>query len=151
MTKLRLLIENLIYFRWANLAVLVGMAVATAVLTGALMVGDSVRGSLRALAAQRLGNVDDALVATRFFEESLAQRIVGTDARFEVVPAVIVRGGASDESGERRTAGVQIAGVGNTEWVPTPGRGETVVNGALAEELNVSGGAGSNSNGGATV
>jgi len=152
MSKLRLLIENLLYFRWANLAVLVGMAVATAVLTGALMVGDSVRGSLRALAAQRLGKVDHALVATRFFEQSLAERIAGSDGRFEAVPAVIVRGGASDESGERRTAGVQIAGVGTTDWVPTPGRGETVVNGALAEELNVSGGSGGgNANGGATV
>ncbi len=44
------------------------MAVATAVLTGALMVGDSVRGSLRDLALERLGRVDHAMVATRFFD-----------------------------------------------------------------------------------
>src|SRR6476469_5788793 len=109
MSKLRLLLENLLYFRWANLAVLLGMAVATAVLTGALMVGDSVRGSLRALAVQRLGNVDHALVATRFFEQSLGERVAGNDGRFQAVPALVVRGGASDESGHRRTAGVQIA------------------------------------------
>src|SRR5688500_2958941 len=65
MTKLRLLVENLLYFRWANLAVLLGMALATAVLTGALMVGDSVRGSLRALAVQRLGPVGPAPGAAR--------------------------------------------------------------------------------------
>src|SRR5687767_11507976 len=104
MSKLRLLLQNFLYFRWANLAVLAGMAVATAVLTGALMVGDSVRGSLRALAVQRLGHVDHALIATRFFNESLAARVAGSDGRFRAVPAVIVRGGASDESGERRTA-----------------------------------------------
>src|SRR5688572_30274702 len=110
MTKLRLLFRNVLYFRWANLAVLAGMAVATAVLTGALMVGDSVRGSLRALAEQRLGKVDHALVGTRFFEQSLAQR-VAAGGGFGVAPAVIIRGGASDEAGERRTAGVQIAAV----------------------------------------
>jgi len=52
MTKFHLILRNLVYFRAANLAVALGMAVATAVLTGALMVGDSVRGSLRALAVQ---------------------------------------------------------------------------------------------------
>jgi hypothetical protein len=67
LSRFKLLLQNLWHFRLANLAVLLGMAVATAVLTGALMVGDSVRGSLRDLAIQRLGPVDDALIATRFF------------------------------------------------------------------------------------
>jgi hypothetical protein len=75
MTRLGLIWRNLRYFRWANLAVVAGMAVATAVLAGALMVGDSVRGSLRDLAVRRLGRVDYALVATRFVPESLGGRI----------------------------------------------------------------------------
>ena len=145
MTKLRLLLRNVRYFRWSNLAVLAGMAVATAVLTGALMVGDSVRGSLRALAVQRLGPVDHALVGTRFFSESLAERVAGTDSRFRTVPALIVRGGASDESGERRTAGVQIAALGGgdgTGWVPPVARGGAVVNGELARDLGNEGAGG---------
>ena len=44
-----------------------GVAVATAVLTGALLVGDSVRGSLRDLTLQRLGRIDSALVTGHFF------------------------------------------------------------------------------------
>jgi ABC-type lipoprotein release transport system permease subunit len=135
-SKFLLLLRNLFYFRWANLALVAGMAVATAVLTGALMVGDSVRGSLRELAQQRLGKVDYALVATRFFEQSLAQR-VGTPGKTDVVPAVILRGGASDESGQRRTAGVQIAALGG-DWVPAP-RGNAVVNGELARDLGLNG------------
>src|SRR5687767_14478795 len=97
MSKLRLILRNLLYFRWTNLAVLLGMAVATAVLTGALMVGDSVRGSLRALAVQRLGPVDHVLVATRFFEQSLVDRIRQAlpNSSNELAPAVLVRGGAS--------------------------------------------------------
>src|SRR4051812_38772042 len=134
MTRLGLIWRNLRYFRWANLAVAAGTAVATAVLAGALMVGDSVRGSLRELARQRLGKVDHALVATRFFEQSLAQR-VSTVGKMDVVPAVILRGGASDESGQRRTAGVQIAALGG-DWVAAS-RGNAVVNGELARDLGL--------------
>ena len=146
MTRLLLLLRNLLYFRWANLALVAGMAVATAVLTGALMVGDSVRGSLRALAEQRLGRVDHALVATRFFEQSLAARVAAGGA--DVVPAVILRGGAANESGERRTAGVQIAAIGG-DWVPAA-RGQAVVNGELARDLDLAA-AGPESGGGATM
>ena len=50
--------KNLLYYWRINLAVLLGAAVATVVLTGALLVGDSVKGSLRDLILDRLGNVD---------------------------------------------------------------------------------------------
>jgi putative ABC transport system permease protein len=136
MSRFRLLIQNLLYFRWANLAVIAGMAVATAVLAGALMVGDSVRGSLRDLAVQRLGKLDHALVATRFFDQSLAERLA-KGGGYDVAPAVIVRGGASDENGERRTAGVQIAGVGGN-WLPVA-RGKVILNGEVARDLAVPG------------
>src|SRR3954452_13586404 len=104
MSKFRLLLQNLRYFRWANLAVLLGMAVATAVLTGALMVGDSVRGSLRALAVQRLGPVDQALLSSRFFEQSLVDRIRQSmpNGSSELAPAILVRGGASNAAGTAR-------------------------------------------------
>ena len=60
MTFGRLLRANLLHHWRANLAVLLGVAVGCAVLTGALLVGDSLRGSLRALADfrnQRIGFV----------------------------------------------------------------------------------------------
>lgn len=136
MTRSLLLLRSLLYFRWANLAVVAGMAVSTAVLTGALMVGDSVRGSLRELAELRLGKVDHALVASRFFEQSLAGRLAA-DGRVDVAPAIIMRGGASDESGQRRTAGVQIAALGG-DWLPVP-RGQALINGELARDIGASG------------
>ena len=76
MNRLRLLQRNLLHFRGVNLAVIAGMAVATAVLSGAMMVGDSVRGSLRELTLQRLGNIDYAIISTRFFDDSLANRVL---------------------------------------------------------------------------
>ena len=62
MTPFRLLLRNLLYHWRGNLAVFLGVVVGTAVLTGALLVGDSLRGSLRDLTLDRLVWVDDALV-----------------------------------------------------------------------------------------
>ncbi len=140
-SRLRLILRNVFHFRAASLAVIVGMAVATAVLTGALLVGDSVRGSLRALVLERLGPIDYVLVSRQFFPEHLAGRIA-SDKRFagrfrSCIPAVSVRGGAGGESGVR-TAGVQIMGVADCDWVKVL-PGQAIVNGALADALSVSG------------
>src|SRR6478736_1731682 len=121
-SRAKLLVRNLRYFRAANLAVVAGMAVATAVLTGALMVGDSVRGSLRDLADRRLGFVDHALIAPTFVDEALAKRISsapGFADRFEsITPAVTLRGGATRADGKSRVAGVQITALADRYPVP---------------------------------
>src|SRR5438874_12591539 len=97
MTRLRLILRTARYFRGVNVALAAGMAVATAVLTGALMVGDSVRGSLADLALRRLGPVDLALFSGRFFNESLAARLAADDLTVQTVPAILVRGGVANE------------------------------------------------------
>jgi hypothetical protein len=74
MNRTRLLLRNLLY-RWrGNLAVLLGVAVGSAVLIGALLVGDSLAGSLKSLTLDQLGWVDQAMVTGRFFREELARR-----------------------------------------------------------------------------
>ena len=65
-----MLFRSLWYDRWINTAVAVGVLCATAVLTGALLVGDSMRGSLRALTLDRLGDIDTILFAPGFIEYS---------------------------------------------------------------------------------
>src|SRR5687767_13555019 len=115
MNSVRLILRNLLFYRAAGVAVIAGMAVATAVLAGALMVGDSVRGSLSDLAVERLGKTDYALAGTRFFEDSLAGRVSAKlGGRYDVAPAVIVNGGASvGEADDKRRAGdVQIMAAG---------------------------------------
>ena len=84
------------YFRGVNLALLAGVIVATAVLTGALLVGDSVRGSLARLARDRLGKIDDAILARRFFDASLVDRLAADEklkSRFTFAPAATLTGG----------------------------------------------------------
>ena len=69
-----------------NLAVVVAVAVNSAVLTGALLVGDSVRGSLADLTLDRLGKIELAVVAERFFREELAEELA-TELTADEAPA----------------------------------------------------------------
>src|SRR5437762_5085642 len=86
MTLPRLLLRNLLFHWRGNLAVLLGVVVGTAVLTGALLVGDSLRGSLRALALDQLGWVDASLVTGRFFREELAKELPAN----KISPAILL-------------------------------------------------------------
>ena len=131
-TAARLTLRNLRYFRASNLAVAAGMAVGTAILTGALLVGDSVRGSLRDLVHQRLGPVEFALTAQQLVDHSLAERVASASGA-EVVAAIVTRGGASSEG--HHTGGVQVAAVGGG-WVPVQ-RGEAVVNDVVADAVDI--------------
>jgi len=73
MKRSRLIGNSLRCYWRTNLAIALGMAVGTAVLAGALIVGDSIRGSMKRMTLERLGAVDYALVAQQFFGEELAR------------------------------------------------------------------------------
>ena len=107
MTFARLLLRNLVYHRRGNFAVFLGVVVGTAVLTGALLVGDSLRGSLRDLTLRRLGWVDHTLVAGRFFREELADGLPAD----RVAPAVLLQGAASRSGGAGRVNKVVVLGL----------------------------------------
>jgi ABC-type lipoprotein release transport system permease subunit len=106
-----LLRRNLRYYYRTHLAVVGGVAVAVGVLTGALLVGDSVRGSLRELFLNRLGKTDQALVSTGFFREDLAEEMVPGSA-----PLVVFEGMVTNERTGLRRAGVQVYGVDGRFW-----------------------------------
>ena len=96
MNAWRFILASLRHYRRIHLAVALGVAVATAVLTGALLVGDSVRGSLRDLTLQRLGTIDSAIVAPHMFRAELASEVAG-DAAFKkyfssAQPAILLNG-----------------------------------------------------------
>ncbi|MFO0929385.1 MAG: ABC transporter permease [Gemmataceae bacterium] len=121
MTFAHLLWRTLRFHGRGNLPVLLGVAVGTAVLTGALLVGDALQGSLRDEALRRLGWVDQALVAPRFFHEALAGEVGQADAA-RVSPAVLLQATAVAGTGERATyaRGVTVLGVGASFFAPRP-------------------------------
>jgi hypothetical protein len=93
MSTLRLILVSLWYHRRIHVAVALGVAAGTAVLTGALVVGDSMRGSLRRLTLERLGRIELALVTDRFFRAELADqwagRLEAEGLSMEPVPAIL--------------------------------------------------------------
>ncbi|MCC7085713.1 MAG: FtsX-like permease family protein [Pirellulales bacterium] len=147
---LRFAIRSLAYHWRTNLAVALGVMAATAVLTGALVVGDSVRGSLRHLIVDRLGRIDSVLVAPRFFRTELADEIAfspGFQNDFTAaLPAIVLQGTLAkpDGSDHQHAGSVSVLGVGAEFWKfgrggpqQPPKTGEIVLNQPLADELQV--------------
>ena len=98
--------RSLIYYWRVHLGLLLGTAVATTALTGALLVGDSMRGSLRDLALERLGHIDYALLAAHFFRSDLTTELPGGHA-----PVILLNGSARHAKTQALAAGVQIQGI----------------------------------------
>src|SRR6266852_6010399 len=92
MSRWSLLIRTLLFHWRTNLAVGLGVVAGTAVIGGALIVGDSVRGSLRDMTLARLGPIDIALTGPRFFREDLAARLQSSENAPQCIPAIIVQG-----------------------------------------------------------
>jgi putative ABC transport system permease protein len=65
----RLIFRSLLHYWRTNIPVVAGVSVAAAVLSGALMVGRSVRGSLEDLLFERIGQTETVIAADRFFDE----------------------------------------------------------------------------------
>ena len=91
--NLRTLALRGVRYHWrAQLGVVLGVILASAVLTGALLVDDSVKYSLRRFAKLRLGKTFAALYARgRFFDASLADR-VGEKAKVTAAPVLQMQG-----------------------------------------------------------
>jgi putative ABC transport system permease protein len=70
--------QSLLHYRKLNLSVVLGIALGTAILVGALVVGDSVRYTLLQLVQQRLGKTSRVITAgERLFSRQLAAGIAG--------------------------------------------------------------------------
>ena len=101
--------RSLRHYRRTNLAVIAGVACAVAVLAGALLVGDSVRGSLRAIAGARLGNADVIVTSETFFREQLSGAL--STSTQHSAPMIVLPGAVSHESSGRKASKVAVYGV----------------------------------------
>jgi putative ABC transport system permease protein len=148
MRPLQLVHRSLAHYWRTNVAVVAGVAIAVAVLAGALLVGESVRASLRELAVGRLGRTDQLIASTQFFRQALVADLSGTPAFKSCCAAaygLIAVDGlvTTGESGsERRAGGVAIYGIDDGFWKfhgrPSPGAlrpRDAWVSPALAREL----------------
>lgn len=126
--------RSLVYYARTNLAVILGVATAVAVLSGALLVGDSVRASLRDLVLARLGKTEGVVSSAQFFREQLAREAPGS------TPVIALRGMVTHEKDGRRAANVAVYGVDDRFSAAAPADREIQLTAALARELGAQSG-----------
>ncbi len=146
MSQLKLIVRTFIFYWKKNLVLALGVAISTAVITGSLVVGDSVKLSLDSQVDLRLGKATHSLTAgDRFFTNDLAGRIE-SQKKLPAAPILMLRGIAVANGGKQRVPGVQILGVnkkldhfadqenyfGNLE------KGEVIISENLAQKIEAS-------------
>ncbi len=113
------MLRSLLWFWRSHLAVAFGCAVATAVLTGSLVVGDSMRGSLQQIALGRLGDLESVLVSPRFVRDPLADELTHSlQAKTDnserppfVAPAIVIPAAVRHAKSGRRHQHTTLLGV----------------------------------------
>ena len=115
MNRRRLVLRALAYYWRTNLAVVAGVATAVAVLAGALVVGDSVRGTLRQLALDRIGRDRSRRHRSTLLSRGPRRRHpIGSAVRIAICPyrAVDRQRGAGHRAGQwtSRGAGPRVRG-----------------------------------------
>ncbi|MBK8039721.1 MAG: ABC transporter permease [Verrucomicrobiaceae bacterium] len=137
MSRLSLILTSARHYWRGHLGLLFGAFLASAILSGSLFVGDSVRASLRRVAAFRLGQIQAGVLGgDRWFTEKLAR---GSQS----VPFIFATGSASAGTGNVRVNNAQILGVDDSFWSLSPsskkialGSNEIAINEPLARKLN---------------
>jgi ABC-type lipoprotein release transport system permease subunit len=148
MQTVSLIRKNLSHYWRTNLAVISGVAVAVAVFAGALLTGDSVRGSLSDLFISRMGRTDYVISGSSFFRERLADDIAshrGFAAQFaDACPMIVFEGSVAHEKSGHRGGGIQVYGIDDRFWKfhgierTNDNAGDVFLSASLAEELGAS-------------
>lgn len=133
----RLIAESLWFYRRTNVAVLLAVVVATGVLTGALVVGDSVSYTLARTLEARLGEAEFALVPQgRYFRAGLADDLA-EQLGSRVAPVLQVPGIITNDDDTRRVNRVTVLGVDERFYAVGPGAnpfGERTAEGVVLSE-----------------
>ncbi len=153
MNRWQIATKSLFFFRRNNLAIALGVAAATAVLTGALIVGDSMRHSLRELTLERLGKIDEMILSDGFFDQSLAETLSQTTAfkqtYTQASPAIFFPGGTVQNAtnSQHRAGQVTVLGITPEFWqfeqdgeiAPKKlDENSIIINQAVADDLQIS-------------
>ena len=149
MTRWQLVALSLRFYWRTNLALVLGVAVGAAVIGGALIVGDSMRGSLARMTLDRLQRVDQIVAGHRFFREKLADelgtRLQADGVQATLAPLLTMPGGLQHKAGDevRRAGQVSLYGIDERGWkllnssLPAPSDSGIILNAQAAAALSV--------------
>jgi putative ABC transport system permease protein len=141
----RLILRGLRYYGRRHMTVMAGVALASAVLTGALLVGDSAFGTLQNLALLRLGKTHFAAeTGSRTFAADLANRL-SAHLNAPASPMLALQGVAlaDGKAGRRQLNRCHVFGITDSfrtfgeQSLPTLGAWDAAVNRQLARALGI--------------
>lgn len=116
MTSWKLVMRSLLYHWKTHIGVLLGSAITSAVILGALVVGDSVKFSLKNMALSRLGKVQLAIDSkTRYFRTELMTDLK-SDLGEPITSALLLHGIAINTENSLRANNVQVFGIEKNFW-----------------------------------
>lgn len=143
MSIFKFIIQSIRFYWKQHLAVFFGTVISTAVLTGALIVGDSVRMSLNKLVDVRLGNARYVLQSgDRFVRNELASEI-GANLNTPTAALLMVKGIAINPEVDARVNNAQIVGVDSSFWKLSSlkpfsiNTDEAVISENISQKLNI--------------
>ena len=143
MTILKFIIQSIRFYWRQHLAVFLGTLISTAVLTGALIVGDSVRLSLNKLVDVRLGNTRFALqTGDRFVRAKMASEI-GAKLNVSTASLLMIQGITINPESETRINRAQVIGVDSSFWnlsnikMYAISSDEVVISSNISQKLNI--------------
>lgn len=143
MSKLNYILKSLKFFRKQHFAVLLGTVISTAVLTGALIVGDSVKYSLVRIVESRLGRVHYILQSNERFVRAKMADEIANKLDVKSVAVILLEGVASNPENEFRINKTQIVGIDSNFWLiseksmPFLKDDEAIISANTAEKLNL--------------
>ena len=143
MNSFRYAIRSFFHFWKLNLTIIFGVALSTAILLGAFVIGDTVSYSLKQIALERLGNTDWVITGgERLFREKLADDL-STENRI-TSPMLFSHGMAVLNGGQARANQLQVWGVASnfdafagTDSLFSLKANEAIINQQLATVLGV--------------
>ena len=146
MNSIRYALKSLFHFRKLNSTIVLGVALSTAILLGALMIGDTIAFNLKKITLQRLGNTQWTVSSgERLFRQQLGDELEAD--RLPCSALLFCRGMAVLDGGKARTNHLQVWGVepdfnrvSDTDSLFCLNRDEVVVNEKLASVLGVKAG-----------
>lgn len=142
----KIIVRSFSYYKKQHLALVLGAFISTAIISGALIVGDSVRHSLKSMVDARLGHAEFALqTGERFVRKTLSEDLKNNSKLALDATSVFITEGLSI-SPEHKTEipNTQFIGIDDSFWsfsgisLSAPQKGEAYLSENTARALGIS-------------
>ncbi|MDO9154031.1 MAG: FtsX-like permease family protein [Paludibacter sp.] len=143
MNPSKLIFRNLNYYRKEHVLLFIGLVLSTAILTAALIIGDSVKFSLNTIVEKRLGKTQQIILTQERFFPAEFSKTLSTELKTAIAPVLMLRGMAQAENTKVVLPDVQVCGIDSNFWkmgnctMPEIKENEVIINYKLADKLQL--------------